>query len=162
MVPVFCSTIGQFIILRWDISHRNFNQTPSWFPKYYTQRWITWINYVQSVVLPFSMVESSLSKDSSKCTLFSVWSVDSNVIQLNLIQYVKNKKSVPVFYCRIKYRYEFMCVWIKSRVPNKTRLISFIVYKGKLRTVLETSTLHLFFYLSFIWNKSTLNILSIP
>ena len=31
------------------------------------------------------------------------------------IQY--NKTSVPVFYRRIKFRYEFGCVWIKARVP---------------------------------------------
>ena len=29
--------------------------------------------------------------------------------------YIRNKTSVPVFYCRIKYKYEFECVWIKSQ-----------------------------------------------
>jgi len=34
---------------------------------------------------------------------------------LNVLE-LRNKTSVPVFYCRINYGYKFGCVWIKSRL----------------------------------------------
>ena len=41
---------------------------------------------------------------------------DIQVRTVILLSYLRNKSSVLVFNCRIKYRYEFECVWIKSQV----------------------------------------------
>ena len=42
------------------------------------------------------------------------------------IIYLRNKTWVPVFYRRIKYRYEFRCVWIKARVHGYQCFISIL------------------------------------
>jgi len=38
------------------------------------------------------------------------------LLVLLYMPYLRNKTSVPVFYRRMKYRYEFGCVLIKARV----------------------------------------------
>jgi len=37
-------------------------------------------------------------------------------VYVGYVHYLKNKTSVPVFYRRITYWYEFGCEWIKARV----------------------------------------------
>jgi len=42
--------------------------------------------------------------------LFFIMLLNFEVDQLNQAFYLRNKTSVPVFYHRIKYKYEFVCV----------------------------------------------------
>ena len=42
--------------------------------------------------------------------------------------YLRNKTSVPVFYRRIKYRYEFGCVWIRLHEPERVRIFYYVVW----------------------------------
>jgi len=49
---------------------------------------------------------------------------------MSTLYQLRNKKSVAVFYCRIKYRYHFKCVRIKSQVRQykKVSVLEFHCY----------------------------------